>query len=87
MGMRKIAFWAGLFSLVVGVLTYDREVATAPVPVVTGIIVIILALFNLIPEFNTCGFCGKKVPKKADRCRYCGADLHDKKNSTKGDPS
>lgn len=83
MSLRSIAFCLGLFSVVVGLLTYDREVATASVPVVTGAIVIVLAVFNLIPEFKHCVSCQKKIPKKASTCRYCGAGQIDMtKNSS-----
>lgn len=75
MGLRKIAFWVGLFSLLVGLITYDSEIVTAPVPVITGIVVIVLAVADLIPEWKVCGSCQRKNPKKADYCRYCGADL------------
>jgi len=73
MGLRKIAFWVGLFSLLVGLITYDSEIVTAPVPVITGIVVIVLAVADLIRK--VCGSCQRKNPKKADYCRYCGADL------------
>ena len=43
MSTRKIAFWVGMFSLVMGLLTYDSEVVTAPVPVITGLLVVLLA--------------------------------------------
>jgi len=78
MSMRKIAFWVGLFSLVVGLLTYDSELPTAPIPVVSGLIVVLLAVFNLIPEFTVCEICGKKSPKKKTHCIHCGADLQNK---------
>lgn len=74
MSLRSIAFCIGLFSLVVGLLTYDREVATASIPVITGAIVVILAVLNLIPEFKPCVSCRKKIPQKASACRHCGAE-------------
>ncbi len=74
MSIRTIAFWVGLISLVMGLLTYDKEVATAVVPIITGALVLLLAAFNLIPEFKPCQSCGKKIPKKQSTCRFCGAD-------------
>jgi len=73
MTTRKIAFWVGMFSLVMGLLTYDSEVVTAPVPVITGLLVVILAVFNLIPTLNECEICKKKIPKSRERCRSCEA--------------
>lgn len=78
MSMRTIAFWVGLISLGMGIATYDKEVATATVPIITGALVLILAIFNLIPEFTTCTACGKKIPKKQTTCRFCGAEQNDK---------
>ena len=73
MTTRKIAFWVGMFSLVMGLLTYDSEVVTAPVPVITGLLVVILAVFNLIPTLNECEICKKKIHKSRKRCRSCEA--------------
>ena len=74
MTMRRIAFWVGLFSVVVGLITYDRTVVTAPVPVVTGMVVIVLAVFDLIPELTKgCVACGRKIPRNSTRCPHCGA--------------
>ena len=74
MTTRKIAFWIGMFSLVMGLLTYDSEVVTAPVPVITGGLVVLLAVFNLIPSLNECEICKKKIPKSRERCRSCEAE-------------
>ena len=74
MTTRKIAFWIGMFSLVMGLVTYDSEVVTAPVPVVTGGLVVLLAVFNLIPTLNECEICKKKIPKSRERCRSCEAE-------------
>ena len=72
--MRRIAFWVGLFSLVVGLITYDSKVVTAPVPVVTGMLVVVLAVFDLIPELTKgCVACGKKISRNTTRCPHCGA--------------
>jgi hypothetical protein len=86
MTMRRIAFWVGLFSLVVGLITYDSTVVTAPVPVVTGMLVIVLAVFDLIPELTKeCVACGRKIARNSTRCPHCGArqqaDVGDKKPS------
>ena len=75
MSMKKIALAAGLFSLVVGWLTYDSEVATAPVPIIAGLVVIVLAVFNLIPEFVVCPHCGRKNLKSRKDCAHCRASL------------
>ena len=73
--MRKIAFFVGLFSMIVGWLTYDREVATALVPIITGAAVVILAAFNLIPEFTVCKSCGRRNLKNKKFCIQCGKRL------------
>ncbi len=74
MSFRKAAFWLGLFALVMGIITYDKEIATSPVPIVTGLLVIILAVTGLLPEFTKCVSCGKKILKKWETCRFCGAN-------------
>lgn len=74
MTTRKIAFWIGMFSLVMGLITYDSEVVTAPVPVITGLLVVLLAVFNLIPSLNECEICKKKIHKSRTRCRNCEAE-------------
>ena len=74
MTMRRIAFWVGLFSLVVGLITYDSKVVTAPLPVVTGLLVVVLAVFDLIPELTKeCVACRKKISRNSARCPHCGA--------------
>ena len=70
---RFVVFCIGLFSLTVGLQTYDRELATAPVPVVTGAFAMVMAVLGLIPEFKHCLSCNRKIPKKAAQCRHCGA--------------
>jgi recombinational DNA repair protein (RecF pathway) len=75
MSMKKIAIFTGLFSLVVGWLTYDSEVATAPMPIIAGLIVIVLAVFGLIPEFVSCPSCGRKNLKSRKECAHCRAAL------------
>ncbi|MBW2467463.1 MAG: hypothetical protein JRF02_09200 [Deltaproteobacteria bacterium] len=71
MSMKNIALCVGLFSTIMGLLTYDPEIKTAAVPVITGIIVIILALCGLIPEFTVCKRCGKKSIGPKEHCPYC----------------
>ena len=83
MSLRTIAFVVGLFSLVMGLLTYDTEIPTSPVPVVSGAIVVLLAVFGIIPELKRCPSCNKQNIKKAATCRHCGAPLH---KSSKGFP-
>ena len=83
MTTRAIAFWIGMFSLVMGLLTYDKEVVTAPVPVVTGGLVVILAVFNLIPSLNECEICKKKIPKSRERCRSCEAEQQQENSEEK----
>ena len=73
--MKKIAIAVGLFSLVVGWLTYDSEVATAPVPIITGLVVIALAVLGLIPEFVVCPGCGRKNLKSRKQCAHCQTAL------------
>ncbi|OGR00210.1 MAG: hypothetical protein A2511_03205 [Deltaproteobacteria bacterium RIFOXYD12_FULL_50_9] len=73
MSFKTIAICLGLFSLVVGLLTYDPQVITAPFPVITGALVVVLALAGLIPEFRSCCCCQKKIFAKAKKCRFCGA--------------
>ena len=75
MSMKKLAFALGLFSAVMGWLTYDSEVATAPVPIITGLLVIILAVLGLIPEFIVCPDCGKKNLESRKHCSRCRAAL------------
>lgn len=70
---RTTAFIIGLFSLTIGLLSYDSEVATAPIPVVTGALVMLLAVFNLLPQVKRCHSCNKKISKKVETCRFCGA--------------
>jgi hypothetical protein len=72
---RVIAFLVGLISLTVGLLNYDSELASAPVPVVTGALVILIAAFNLLPKIRRCPSCNKKVPTKSETCRFCGTGL------------
>ena len=69
--MKKLALCIGLFSIIMGWVSYDPEVATAPIPIITGIIVVILALLNQVPELVVCKKCGKKSFGKKGVCRAC----------------
>ncbi len=73
MSLRAMAIAVGVFSVLVGWLSYDPEVATAPVPIISGVLVIALAIFGLIPEFVHCPKCGKKSLGKKPSCTHCGA--------------
>ncbi|MFH2122232.1 MAG: hypothetical protein ABIJ50_01925 [Pseudomonadota bacterium] len=69
---RVIAFLVGLISLTGGLLNYDSELASAPVPVVTGALVMLIAVFNLLPKIRRCPSCNKKIATKSNTCRFCG---------------
>ena len=71
MSMKNIALCIGFFSIIIGWVTYEPEIKTAAMPVITGIIVVILALFGLIPEFFVCERCGRKSLGTKGHCRYC----------------
>ncbi len=71
MSMKNIALCIGLFSIIIGWTTYDPEIKTSAMPVITGIIVVILALFGLIPEFIVCERCGRKSLGTKGHCRHC----------------
>jgi len=73
MSFKTIAFVVGFFSCVMGLLTYDSEVVTAPIPVISGAAVMLLAVLGFIPELKNCGNCNRKILNKAESCRYCGA--------------
>ena len=72
MSMKNIALCIGIFAIIMGWASYDPEVETAAVPIITGIIVVILALLNLIPEMVICERCGKRFFGKKGVCRACG---------------
>lgn len=74
MFFRVIAFVVGLISLSAGLWTYDSELTTAPVPVVTGALVMLIAVFNLLPQVKRCSSCNRKIPKKRTACPFCGAN-------------
>ncbi len=68
---RVIAFLVGLISLVTGVLKYDSELSTAPLPIVSGLLVMLIAVFNLMPKIRRCTACNKMIPTKSETCRFC----------------
>ena len=71
MNMKNTALCIGLFAIIMGWINYDPEIETAAVPIITGIIVVILALLNQIPEMVTCERCGRKSFGTKGHCRYC----------------
>jgi hypothetical protein len=73
MFFRVIAFIVGLIAVIAGLQNYDSELATAPVPIITGALVMLIAVFNLMPRVKRCHSCNKKLPQKAEICHYCKA--------------
>lgn len=73
MYFRAIAFIVGLISVIAGIKSYDSSLATAPVPIITGGLVMLIALFNLLPRIKQCSSCHKKIAQKAETCRFCGS--------------
>ena len=74
MYFRIIAFLVGLIAVIAGIRNYDSTVGSAPIPLITGGLVMLIAVFNLIPQFKRCTFCGKKIPKKNTHCPFCKKD-------------
>jgi len=73
MFFRVIAFIVGLIAVIAGFSSYDSSVATAPVPIITGGLVMVIALFNLLPQIKRCPSCHKRISNKAETCRFCGS--------------
>ncbi|MBU0943254.1 MAG: hypothetical protein KJ804_21160 [Proteobacteria bacterium] len=73
MFFRVIAFIIGLIALVAGLRNYDSALTTAPVPVLTGALVMLIAVFNLLPQIKQCSSCKRKIPKKRAVCPFCGS--------------
>ena len=71
MYFRIIAFLVGLIAIITGVRNYDSEVTSSPLPLILGGLVMVIAIFNLVPQFKRCVSCGKKIPKKATNCSFC----------------
>jgi hypothetical protein len=76
MYFRIIAFLVGLIAVIAGMQNYDRTVSSSPIPLITGGLVMLIAIFNLIPQFKRCAFCGKKLPRKKQTCPFCKKDQH-----------
>jgi hypothetical protein len=74
MFFRIIAFLVGLIAVIAGIQNYDPSVSSSPIPLITGGLVMLIAIFNLIPQFKRCAFCGKKLPKKKISCPFCKND-------------
>ncbi len=72
MNFRSISFVIGIFSITMGIISYNSEVSTAKLPIILGVIVLFMAVFNLIPELKRCSSCYKRILKKAEHCRHCG---------------
>jgi hypothetical protein len=75
MYFRIIAFLVGLIAVIAGIQNYDSTVSSSPIPLITGGLVMLIAIFNLIPQFKRCAFCGKKLPKKKKTCPFCKKNL------------
>ena len=75
MFFRIIAFTVGLIAVIKGYSSYDTNQATASIPLVTGGLVMLIALFNLLPKIRRCPACHKKIATKATTCRHCGTSL------------
>jgi len=75
MFFRVIAFLVGLIAVIRGVSSYDNSQTYALVPIITGGLVIIIALFNLLPKIKRCPSCHKKISNKAETCRFCGGKV------------
>jgi hypothetical protein len=71
MFFRAIAFLVGLIAVIAGLQNYDSEVASSPLPLITGGLVMLIAIFNLLPQFKRCTSCSRKIPKKKKTCPFC----------------
>jgi hypothetical protein len=71
MSMKNTALCIGLFAIIMGWVNYGPEIETAAVPVVTAIIVVILALLGQIPEMVTCERLRPKRFGKKGHCQAC----------------
>ncbi len=71
MFFRVIAFLVGLIAVIAGYKNYDSTVSSSAIPVILGGLVMLIGVFNLIPQIKRCSSCGKKIPQKAIRCHYC----------------
>lgn len=73
MFFRIIAFVVGLIAVIAGVYNYDSNLSTAPLPLITGGLVMLIAVFNLMPRFKQCDSCNKKIPNNRTICPFCKA--------------
>jgi uncharacterized membrane protein len=62
--MKNLALCIGFFSIIMGWVNYDPEIETAVLPVVTGIIVVILALLARFPNLSPVNAAVRKVSVK-----------------------
>lgn len=83
MFFRIIAFLVGLIAVITGYRNYDNSINYASVPVITGGLVMIISLFNLLPKIKRCPSCNKKIANRAKTCRFCGVELSKKKTLNK----
>ncbi len=74
MFFRVIAFLVGLIAIISGLRNYDSEVASSPLPLILGGLVILIAIFNLVPQVKRCVSCRKRIPAKATTCPFCKKD-------------
>ena len=74
MFFRIIAFLVGLIAVVTGVRNYDSDVSSAALPIILGGLVMLIGIFNLVPQFKRCVSCKKKIPQKTATCPFCKKD-------------
>ena len=84
MFFRFIAFTVGLIAVIKGYSSYDASQATASIPLISGGLVMVIALFNLLPKIRRCPACHKKIATRATTCRHCGKVL-EMQNPAKGE--
>ena len=53
MSMKNTALCIGFFAIIMSWVKYDQEIKAEAVPIVTGIIMVILALLGQIPHMVT----------------------------------
>ena len=69
--LRVVAFLVGLIAVIAGYVNYDSTVSSSTIPIILGGLVMLIGIFNLIPQIKRCSSCRKKIPYKAIRCHYC----------------
>ncbi|MEN8198563.1 MAG: zinc ribbon domain-containing protein [Thermodesulfobacteriota bacterium] len=75
MFFRFIAFTVGLIAVVTGIRNYDDSATMASLPIITGGLVMLIAIFNVLPKIKHCPSCNKKIADRAETCRFCGHEL------------